>query len=131
MRVAYDGDNDEPEVQISGEPEEYRDLGETLKVLGNSCDVEGFGEGDEYYPEVLRGLRLELTTTNSDTLLTIAICKQWLCLSGSTQAFVKLGQSLLNFFDEDVTNNAHLHLDYFEGNELLAPTTCHLTLECA
>lgn len=42
----------------------------------------------------------------------------------------KLADSLINFFDDDSNVGEHFQLDYYEGNEVLNETNCHLIFIC-
>jgi hypothetical protein len=63
-----------------------------------------------------------------DNLLKFLLIKEKLICEGTKLAFSKLGESILNHFDETSATGDHLHLDYFEGNDLIAPTNCHVIL---
>jgi hypothetical protein len=65
-----------------------------------------------------------------DDLLTVKMIERHLIFSGTLKAFNKIGQSLNNFFEGDVEEGSHFHLDYYEENTILAQTNCHLIFMC-
>jgi hypothetical protein len=131
MNVVFDGDLKEPEIKISGERRELWDLGIILLNLREKGLIESEGINDRFYPELLSGLVFELEDVgDEEALLTVALSGGYATFKGASEGYQKLGQSLLNVFSEQAAQNTHMHLDYFEGNNLLAPTNCHLIFEC-
>ena len=130
MNIVFDGDLREPEIKISGEPWELRELGTALLDMRDRCTIESERTTDRYYPELLDGLTFELENMgNEEPLLAVTLSRDYLIFKGPAEGFRRLGQSLLNVFPEQAPQGTHMHLDYFEGNDLLAPTSCHLIFE--
>src|SRR5690606_41937233 len=58
--------------------------------------------------------------------LSVDLTKDRLRFAGDRVAMNKLGDSLINFFNEEAEVGDHFQLDYFEGNDILNETPCTL-----
>ncbi|WP_017327152.1 hypothetical protein [Synechococcus sp. PCC 7336] len=131
MNILFNGNLENPEVDISDSASSLREIGNSLFNIDIEIEFMSSQEKSEFYPENLEKLifRKDITTDKSN-LLSILIHQNNLLISGTDVALRKLGQSFLNFFDETCKENEHIHLDYYEGNDLIAPTSCSLTITC-
>ena len=127
--VACDGDWKEPEVQISGSTKALASFGVMLNGVAGSLTLDVPVLENEYYPVSVNVLNIELDELGNDRL-TITIDDTNFNLRGTNKAFNKLGYSLVNFFDDDSNVGEHFQLDYYEGNEVLNETNCHLIFIC-
>lgn len=127
--VACDGDWNEPEVQISGSVKELADFGELLNKAESRIILDTSPQKNEYYPANIKALVVEPSQSGGDRL-TVMIDERSFSLVGTTVALNKLGDSLINFFDVDTSIGEHFQLDYYEGNEVLNETKCHLIFMC-
>ncbi|GJL64144.1 MAG: hypothetical protein NPIRA04_27980 [Nitrospirales bacterium] len=132
MKVVTDGDKHGAEIDISGTVREFREMSQALLTLKDRLIIEGEQEQDLFYKNVLNGIEFDLRVqkTSQKQLITIEIVRNVVCFFGPIECFEKLGQSLLNFFNEDMLPGQHFHLDYYEGNELLEPTKHELIFTC-
>lgn len=129
MKIVFDGDVSAPEILIGLTLTEMKFIGTQLATLGDTLMISGNGVADRFYPEILRGLIFELTTIpDLQSLVAISLEDRMVCCRGGSEALGKLGNSLLNYFSEPVAEGDHLHIDYHEGSQLLAPTKCHLII---
>lgn len=136
MYILWDGSYSEPEIEISDSWSEMRQLGQFLINLNKDSILYGVHKKSKFYPKNLKIIKIILErneTYNQEqlNLLKVFLDKDSLVFEGNKLAFRKLGQSLLNFFNEDSKNQEHFHLDYTEGDMLLAPTNCYLIFMCA
>jgi hypothetical protein len=127
MNIYYDKNATNPTIAICGEPNELRRLGDVL-LKSRETIVRGEQRVSEFYPEVLD--ELVFRPKNAAALLTISIEGRSVVLAGGAGAARNIGQSLLNVFSGDVVEGEHFHLDYFEGNGILAQTNFHLIFQC-
>ncbi|WP_298940354.1 hypothetical protein [uncultured Psychromonas sp.] len=127
--VACDGDWNEPEVQISGSVKALTDFGETLNETEEYVKYDIAVQNNEYYPANIKALVVESSESGGDRL-TVTINESCFSLIGTTVALNKLGDSLLNFFDVETSIGEHFQLDYYESNEILNETKCHLIFMC-
>lgn len=130
MYLLCDGDWDSPEIEISASSKCLVKLGTILNGLDKSLDIEASSKESEFYPYCLDQLVLNFMVKGDD-LLTVKIVERHLIFSGTLKAFNKIGQSMINFFEGDVEEGEHFHLDYYEENTLLAQTNCHLIFMCS
>lgn len=132
MNVVYDGDEEEPQVQLRATAQAWRALGRQLMALTEALVVAGDGQRDEHFPGLLKGLRFVRTDDpDSGDLIRVSLRDGFVCFEGGAVGLGNLGESCLNFFADPIEPNEHFHLDYFEGDQLLAPTSVHLILMCA
>jgi hypothetical protein len=130
MKIVYDGDTIAPEILISLTPDEMRHIGTRLMALDDNMMIGGSGEVDDFYPNTLSGLAFELVPLRElEAVIGISLENGVVYCRGGVAALGKLGQSLLNYFGEPAQAGDHLHIDYHEGSQLLAPTQCHLIIE--
>jgi hypothetical protein len=127
--IACDDDWDEPEVQISGSVRELVSFGNILNKTESLIKLEVPTHENEFYPASIKVLVIE-TSQSGDDRLTVTIDKSSFSLVGTNVALNKLGDSLINFFDDTSTIGEHFQLDYYEGNEILNETQCHLIFMC-
>ena len=120
-----DGDWSAPEIQISGKPGDLAGLGRLLLKIQSSFEITTADAQDEYYPVQIKGVFFDLVEGLCDRL-SVDVAAERLTLSGSKRAFEKLGESIVNSFDDLTPPDHHFHLDYFEGNGILNETDCEL-----
>lgn len=131
MYVLSDGDTKNPEVEVSGKSEELYQLGIKLSGVTNNCVIESCETVNEFYPVSLKGIKIMLEKSEiSGDLLDVQVKEQFLSIRGGLKAFNKLGDSLINYFNpKNNPADDHFQLDYFEGNDILAPTTICLIFQ--
>jgi len=127
--VACDGDWNDPELQISGSQVALLNLGRILSTLKGSFVFESEALGDTVYPIQIGAVFLNLDVDGGD-LLNVSVNNNALEIFGNHTAFRKLGESLTNFFDGDIDIGEHFQLDYYQGNQILCETSCHLIFLC-
>jgi hypothetical protein len=130
MYLLHNGDWNNPEIEISGSSDTLVKLGETFNGLDKSLEIKASFKKSQFYSHCLGYLVLNLMNEGND-LLTIKVINNNLIFSGTLKAFKNLGQSLINFFEENPKEGKHFHLDYYEGNQVLAQTNCHLIFMCS
>lgn len=123
--VVCDGDWDKPEIRISGAARSLANLGVLMNGVSGCVMLDIPILKNEFYPISLSVLVIDLIDSENDRL-TVVADKNKLKLTGTNLAFNKLGDSLINFFDDAANVGDHFQLDYFEGNEVLNDTSCHL-----
>jgi|GEM_PF-1023425 len=128
--VRCDGNWEEPEVDISGNPSALRDFGRFLKNLSGSCELETSDKQCPFYPVTLKVIRLELLERNSDRIVLTAD-ETGLNLSGPKKAFSLLGKNLETAFPPDAKSGDHYHFDHFVDDMIfLAEAPYHLIVCC-
>ena len=127
MRIYYDNDPNGQTIAIGGKPAELLDLGRAL-MKADRISIVGERTPSKFYAMVLDELIFE-SLPQEDALLTIAVQGQRVLISGGVVVTKRLGQSLENVFSGLVLEGQHLHLDYFQGNGFLAPTTFGLIVQ--
>jgi hypothetical protein len=129
VRLAFDGDSENPEIEVSGTSSEFLELGRQLVAGISELAIESRGPRDEHYPQLLGALVCRTDESVDDpSLVAVSLgAGGVLLVSGGAEGLRKLGQSCLNVF-ADAQEGEHIHLDYFEGNQLLAATNCTLIL---
>ncbi len=127
--IACDGDWDEPEVQISGSVEELNAFGKLLNSIEDRLVLEVSSLENEFYPVSIGALEIKPEKREGGRL-TVTIDSKKFMLQGTNEAFNKLGDSLLNYFDDNSNVGDHFQLDYYDGNEVLDKTNCHLIFIC-
>lgn len=125
ININCDGNWDKPEVQLSGSADTLTNFGRFLNQVEETQYIATHALKNEFYTVALQNLVIEPTTVGNDRL-TVEINDSSLKLSGTRLAFNKLADSLINFFDDDSEIGDHFHLDYYEGNQVLNETNCHL-----
>ena len=131
MKIVYDGDLSAPEIQISMTRAEIDDVGKKLISYEQKIIILSDGATDEFYPVTLKGLAFELVNELAlQPGVGLGIEDEVLYCRGGKIALGKLGQSFLNYFAGPIIEGDHLHIDYYEGSELVAPTNIHLIVEC-
>jgi hypothetical protein len=129
MYLLCDGDWDNPEIEISDSSENLVKLGKILNEFEESFEIKANDKKSEFYSDCLNNLVLDLML-NGDDLLRVRIANHNLIFSGTLKAFQNISQSIINFFEGEVKEGDHFHLDYYEGNMVLAQTNCHLIFMC-
>lgn len=120
-----------PEIEISGNAKSLVNLGKLLNRLEKSCEIEAEQTKSSIYSENLKSLILTKSDDNEfKDLIKIYVKDRSLQIKGNQIALFKLGQSLINVFGDDAFDGEHIHLDYFEGGPLIAPTNCDLIVLC-
>lgn len=131
MKVCFDGDKQSPEVEISGTALELKRLGESLVHEISELFVESQGEADEYYPILLGGLRCKRNESiPNPNLVEVGLKHSIFVIIGGREGLRKLGQSCINVFS-DAEDGEHMHLEYFEEQQLLAKTDYSLIFSCS
>ena len=129
INVACDGDWEEPEVLFSGSVDALVDFGLALNSATELNKYDLSLHNNEYYPASIKTLILEPSKSGNDRI-TVFIEEGYLRIVGSSVALNKLGDSLLNFFDDNTSVGEHFQLDYYEGNKVLNETKCLLIFMC-
>jgi hypothetical protein len=122
-----------PEIEISASPQGLIELGELLININKDLVILSTTQKSAFYPEAIQSLVMKFSTSSAVTrldVLNVSIVDKSLVFEGSSEAFRKLGDSLLNYFDENSQSGEHFHLDYVEGDDILAPTNCSLIFVC-
>lgn len=127
--ITCDGDWENPEVQISGSSKALAIFGVLLNGVVTSINLKIPDLENKFYPVSVNIINIELEESGMDRL-TVTIDQSSFKLRGTNNAFEKLGDSLINFFDDTSSVGEHFQLDYYEGNELLNETNCHLIFLC-
>ena len=127
MKIYCDKNPKGQSIAISGSADALLSLG---RALSEGKDIQFKAEEipSRFYPILLRGFSFNLLST-TEALLEVVVEAQQLHISGGAKTAEKLGQSLLNFFSGEVMPGEHFHLDFFEGNGILAPTRYHLIFQ--
>lgn len=124
MRIAFDGDRGRPEIEVRGNASELVEFGQQLVAGVRELTVSGQEGGTEFYPEPLTQLRcVEDEAVPKPSLIDISLDGNALLISGGAVGLRKLGQSCVNVFTKAAAGE-HMHLEYFEGNQLMAETPC-------
>ncbi len=131
MKLFFDGNIDRPEIELSDSPDGLRNLGQLVLNLDKEIQLSAEQVCDDVYPYNLKGLVLKINSDRQgDDLLHISVAENNLVFEGTPIALEGLGQSLINCFDENTPDRYHIHLDYFPGSPLVAPTNCNLIIVC-
>ena len=123
--VACDGDWEEPEVQFSGSVKALSDFGKLLNKAEGHSKWTVPVKKNEYYPVNIESLSVGCLDSENDRI-TVAVNEDILSLEGTPVALNKLGDSLVNFFDTETLVGEYFQLDYYDGNQVLNETKCHL-----
>ncbi len=129
IHVACDGDWGEPEVQTSGSAKDLANFGAFLNSVAEPTTLEVPALDSEFYPVSVKTIIIEPVESGDDRII-VTIDEDNFNLTGTKVALNKLGDSLINFFDENSGVGEHFQLDYYEGNEVLNETNCHLIFIC-
>lgn len=131
MIICFDGDEVNPEIEISGTAKELESLGNHLTNGITDIFIESQDSPNRHYPVLLEGIRCRLDESLPElSLLTVRLKNGILEISGGLEGLKNLGQSCINIFS-DAKNGDHIHFDYFEGNQILAKTNCSLIFYCS
>ena len=129
IHITCDGDWENPEVQISGSSRALASFGVLLNGVVTPIHLKIPDLENKFYPVSVNVLNIEPEESGTDRF-TVTIDQTNFKLRGTNNAFEKLGDSLINFFDESSNVGEHFQLDYYEGNEVLNETNCHLIFLC-
>lgn len=133
MYILCDGNWDRPEIEISDLSQNLIRLGGLLLSINEDFKLQANPRKSEFYPENLEAISMRLIpSTNAEQLdlLKVFIDNKNLVIEGSKLGFYKLGSSLINYFSKNSKNGNHFHLDYVQGDCLLAPTNCFIIFLC-
>lgn len=133
MYILFDGNWNRPEIEISDSPSGLSKLGTLFLGISQDLTLHAEQVKSKFYPENLEAISIKLLPMESPggiSLIKIWITNNRLIFEGSQSAFNKLGRSLLNYFNEDSKKGEHFHLNYVEGDPLLAPTNCYVIFLC-
>ncbi|MFZ3194386.1 MAG: hypothetical protein WA154_14430 [Moraxellaceae bacterium] len=128
--VNCDGDWSRPEVKTSGSAASLAALGLFFNEGTESAILDVPVLESKFYRFSINLIKIEIAK-NSNDRLAIEVNENNLHLSGSKLAFNKLADSLINFFDSTSEEGEHFHLDYYEENQILNKTNCHLIFVCS
>lgn len=128
IKIYCDNNPKGQSITICGSITELLDLGLAFST-GTNFRLQTNDEPNRFYPIWLKRLEFKLLP-DPEALIQIVIQEQQLFLSSGTKTVINLGRSLANFFGGTAMAGEHIHLDYFEGNGLLAPTKYHVIFQC-
>ena len=131
MYINCSGNWERPEIEIADSAQSFNKLGKLLVNIDDNLKIYTNQEKGGPYPEALEALVIRLL--EEDDLQQLDVLKIFvedknLVIESPKSGFDKLGASLTSF--EDAKKHDHFHLDYWEGNGLLAPTNCSLIFMC-
>ena len=133
MYILFDGNRDKPEIEISDSPLGLIELGEIFASITEDFISYSKKIKSEFYPENLEAISIKVSPIKNAEkldLIKIYLREHKLVFEGSQSALYKLGMSLLNYFNEHSQKGEHFHLNYVEGDPLLAPTNCYIIFLC-
>ena len=131
MKLLFDRNFERPEIELSDSPASLRNLGELLLDLNKEIELSAVPEESDLYPYNLEKIVFKINGDKQGmNLIYISVTEEYLVLEGTPIALRKLGQSLLNCFNENSPDTSHIHLEYFPGNQLVAPTNCSVIIVC-
>lgn len=129
IRALWDGDENRPEITVSGTSVEMSSLGALLTTINAPVTLALEPGVSQAYPVCLG--RLVIEPDVGERRLAVAVTAGTLRIGGGAKALAALAQSLLNFFEGEIESGSHFHLEYYEGNEMLEPTSCTLVFLAA
>ena len=115
IKILFDGDLINPEIEFSASSKELIYLGHQLRVLTHGLELAGENSESKYYPEYLKSITFQILDKPMD-MVAIHIQDKKLFVVSSQNTINDLGHSLLNVFDESSQTNTHFHLDYFDND---------------
>jgi hypothetical protein len=127
IHALWDGDENRPEVAVSGKGRDLLCLGALPATIETAVTLPLEARVSKSYPVCLA--RLTIEPSGDERRLEVAVVADTLRIGGGAKALAALAQSLLNVFEDEVEDGSHFHLDYYEGNELLEPTPCTLIFQ--
>lgn len=101
----------ENEIEFSGDKADMLSLGEFFSSTEDSLKIEVPITSNQYYPQPIKNLNLELSKKSSQKL-TFKIINSILEIEGGVNYMRCLGESLTNFFGGEVSYHDHFHLYY-------------------
>jgi len=130
MNISSNSDVSNPEVEVSGKATEFLALGYELLRGKSDVNLESKGVLDQFYPVGLKALKCTVETASENPgQLRLKVNNLSLLIVGDAKALRNLGQSLINTFT-GATADEHMHLEYYEGNQLVAPSECSVIFMC-
>jgi hypothetical protein len=135
MYILCNGNWNNPEIEISSSPVGLIELGSFFLSVDRDCEIKSEPIISRFYSENFEKLKIlfvknDLQEQERVDLLKVFVEQKQIIFQGGKIAFNNLGDSILNYFDMESKNGDHFHLDYIEGDMLLAPTNCHLIFLC-
>ena len=127
IRALWDGDETCPAIKISGTGVELSSLGALLTSIEAPVTLALEPGVSQAYPMCLGRLMIE--PDGAARRLSVSVVTGTLRISGGAEALAALAQSLLNYFEDEAESASHFHLEYYEGNEILEPTSCTLVFQ--
>lgn len=115
IKILFDGDLTNPEIEFSASSKELIYLGHQLRVLTHGLELAGENSESKYYPEYLKSITFQILDKPMD-MVAIHIQDKKLFIVSSQNNINDLGFSLLNVFDGSSQTNTHFHLDYFDDD---------------
>ncbi|PHZ86392.1 hypothetical protein [Paremcibacter congregatus] len=125
MWLMFDGDENDPEIECSGSPEELQELGRKLVGFTEQIAISFDRKQSLFYKNSLKEA-LFTHTPYEDAHFSVKIRGKTLELTGGTNVCKILGQSLIDFFSENVTPDDHFQIDQFDGNIISEDSKCTL-----
>lgn len=130
MKVSSSSDVSNPEVEVSGQATEFVCLGEKLIEGKPSICLESSGAVDRFYPVELKSLKCVVDSKSAPPArIRLTVENKALLITGDNKALRNLGQSLINVFTGAEVDE-HMHLEHYEGNQLVAPSGCSVVFTC-
>jgi len=129
VSISCDGNWICPEVQFSGSAKALADLGSTLNGIKYPVEIKTKISKNKFYPFAIQNLLVHPTSWGNDRL-SINIDESNFKFEGTLVAINKIADSLINFFDKESEIGDHFHIDYYDGNQTLNETSCHLVFIC-
>ncbi len=129
ININCDGNWMSPEIQLSGSAKALAHLGSLLNEIKTPMKIHTVVLKNKFYPVSIDNLFINPKKSGNDRL-SIKFDEENLQLEGTLIAINKIGDSLINFFDDESKIGDHFHLDYYEGNQVLNETNCRLVFIC-
>lgn len=116
-----------PEVEISGKRADLFEFGRQLLELSKSTRISLPKADSRFYPLAMQSLNLEVAKPG-DGRISMMLDESSFSITGSIEAFGKLGSSIMGVFQAETFDGQHIHLDYFEGDDLIAEANCSVII---
>ena len=131
MKISSSTDLSSPEGEVSGQATEFVSLGEELIQGTSAICLESAGAVDRFYPIALKSLKCVIDSGSvPPATIRLNVANQSLLITGDSKALRNLGQSLINVFT-GATSDEHMHLEHYDGNQLVALSGCTVVFTCA
>ena len=129
MNILFCGNRDKPQIKISDSYNGLISLAEQLRTMEKEILIKSDYKECDIYPYNIKYLYLkENPLKDKDDLMYISLKEERLIFEGTKGAFSKLREWILYTFHPESPIGQHIHLDYFEGNNFIAPTNCYTVL---